>query len=204
MSVAGRRFVVRMSCQNSRLVAAETSSRRNERILTKTHFTLRFRSSEIGAFADAYEYGQSDVEIRKLAVRPRERGYYTKAEFLRVCYWKSRRTQPLCASNAARHVEVITRAALTSALERVRIETVLTLRGVSWPTASVLLHFGHADEYPILDYRALWSLGYDKPPPYTFEFWAQYVSFCRALAKRSGVSVRTLDRALWQYSKAHQ
>lgn len=70
----------------------------------------------------------------------------------------------------------------------------MTLRGVSWPTASVLLHFGHHDEYPILDYRALWWLGYDKPPPYTFEFWSAYVSFCRTLAKRLSVSVRTLDR----------
>lgn len=39
-----------------------------------------------------------------------------------------------------------------------------TINGVSWPMASVLLHFGHADRYPILDFRALWSLEVDTPP----------------------------------------
>ncbi len=33
------------------------------------------------------------------------------------------------------------------------------LDGVEWPTASTILHFCGARPYPILDYRALWSLG---------------------------------------------
>ena len=120
-----------------------------------------------------------------------------------ACYWKSPRTQTWCASNDAGTVEIITRAALTSVDERVPIETLTTLNGVSWPTASVLLHFGHRDQYPILDYRALWSLGV-APPPYSFSVWRPYVEFCRALAKKCGVSVRTLDKALWQYSSENQ
>jgi hypothetical protein len=66
------------------------------------------------------------------------------------------------------------------------------------------LHFGHTDQYPILDYRALWSLAVDPPPPYSFSIWWRYVEFCRTLAKKCDVSVRTLDKALWQYSNENQ
>ena len=36
---------------------------------------------------------------------------------------------------------------------------------------------------------------------YTIPFWLEYVDVCRALARDHGVSLRTLDKALWQYSK---
>jgi hypothetical protein len=132
------------------------------------------------------------------------RGYYEKREFLQVCDWKSHRIGPLCQSNSRRDVEVVTRAALSSPDERVRIETLTVRRGVNWPTAFALLHFGHPQPYPVIDFRALWSLGITKPPPYTFEFWSSYVEYCRRQANEAGVSVRDLDRALWQYSKVNQ
>ncbi len=75
---------------------------------------------------------------------------------------------------------------------------------VAWPTASTILHFCDARPYPILDYRALWSLGYAKPPKYTMEFWLEYLEFTRELAGRLGLPIRTVDKALWQYSKEKQ
>ena len=38
----------------------------------------------------------------------------------------------------------------------------------------------------------------------SFEFWWAYVDCCRALAKKAGVSVRDLDKALWAFSEANQ
>ncbi len=64
----------------------------------------------------------------------------------------------------------------------------------------MLLHFGHGDPYPILDFRALASLGVEQPSSYTFKFWWSFVLACRELAERHQVDMRTLDRALWQYS----
>ena len=98
----------------------------------------------------------------------------------------------------------ISQIALSTGDEQLRIEIWTLLYGVNWPTASALLHWLHIEEYPILDFRALWSLGYEKPPPYDFAFWKDYFLYCRALAKQCGVSVRTLDRALWQYSDTNQ
>jgi hypothetical protein len=36
------------------------------------------------------------------------------------------------------------------------------------------------------------------------EFWLAYVAFTRALAARLALPIRTVDKALWQYSKERQ
>ena len=68
-----------------------------------------------------------------------------------------------------------------------------------WPMASVILHFFHRENYPILDYRALWSVSLKAQLQYDFAFWWDYVQFCRDVAQRNEVTMRMLDRALWQY-----
>jgi hypothetical protein len=78
------------------------------------------------------------------------------------------------------------------------------LTGVKWPTASVFLHFALPDCYPILDFRALWSLKTEVPAQYSFRFWSSYADFCRKLLAQAGVSMRVLDQALWKYSEIHQ
>ena len=78
------------------------------------------------------------------------------------------------------------------------------LDGVEWPTASALLHFCDIRPYPILDYRALWSLGYTKTPHYTMKFWLKYLTYVRELAEHLKQDIWTIDRALWQHSKERQ
>jgi hypothetical protein len=77
----------------------------------------------------------------------------------------------------------------------------LELEGVGVPTASTLLYFAFPDDYPILDVRALESLGVKARSQYPVSFWLGYLAACRQIARDAGVSVRTLDKALWQYSK---
>jgi len=101
-------------------------------------------------------------------------------------------------------VKEVTRAALGSKDERFKIQALRLLEGVEWPTASVILHFCDRGRYPILDVRALWSAGLDASPCYGFKFWMEYTDFMRGLAADAGVSMRTLDKALWQYSKVKQ
>jgi hypothetical protein len=122
----------------------------------------------------------------------------------RFSHWKSPRTQPRCRANSADFIRDVTHCALNTPSERLRIEVLTLLSGVSWPTASVILHFFHRDRYPILDFRALWSLHCEVPKQYDFRFWQEFTEFCRGLAEQTGASMRTLDRALWQYSKEKQ
>ena len=65
----------------------------------------------------------------------------------------------------------------------------------------MLLHLSYPDRYPILDKRALLALGVRPPAAYSFRFWQQYVAACRRLAEQAKVEGRTLDQALWQWSK---
>ncbi|HEX7076936.1 MAG TPA: hypothetical protein VF363_00805 [Candidatus Eisenbacteria bacterium] len=149
--------------------------------------------------ADASEDGLAALRPLVLA-----RGHLTRPEFLTLCAWKSPRSKPRCRENSTAAIHTLTRAALAASDEALKIDLLRLLRGVEWPTASVILHFCDARPYPILDVRALWSLGYAKPPRYTMQFWLAYVDYTRGLAERLGLSMRTLDKALWQYSKERQ
>ncbi len=166
-------------------------------------FSLKFPKAEISIWSERYSFA-SEPEAENIVQSARGQQFLTLAQFERFCYWKSPRIHSRCGSNDADYVEKITHIALTTPHERLRIEILTLLHGVGWPMASVILHWCHPDPYPLLDFRALWSLGFDKPPRYKFEFWWAYTQFCRQLALEANVSMRTLDRALWQYSKEHQ
>jgi hypothetical protein len=151
-----------------------------------------------------YAYPGEEEIVNELSPRARSRGSLTRAEFLTLCRWKTPRSQPRCATNTSARVREATQIALATEDERAKLYILRTLAGVGWPTASVILHFCDARPYPILDYRALWSLGFARPPTYTFEFWWAYTGFVRRLKQSTGHDMRTIDRALWQYSKVHQ
>lgn len=165
---------------------------------------LKFEISKIGDFASRYQYPISEREL--LALKPviNARGHLTKRELAQVAYWKAPRSSGHVKKNTDQYIEEVTRFSFGSICERARIESLTLLDGVSWPTASVILHLFHPDPYPILDFRALWSVSLDTPSRYHFGFWWPYVEFCRSLAEGTGVDMRTLDKALWQYSKDSQ
>jgi len=145
--------------------------------------------------------GSDDPSRLAVGVAARERGYYTREEFLQVCAWKTVRSRPKVAANTEAAVIEATGRALAADDEATRIAALLELEGVGVPTASTLLYFAFPDEYPILDVRALESLGVKPRSTYPVSFWLEYLGACRELARRAGVSVRTLDKALWQHSK---
>lgn len=168
-------------------------------------FKLRFEAALISELAERYADPAESQVADIIGPNAKERGYFTKDEFQGLCRWKTLRSQSRVKSNPAAFIEETTRIALDSPFEELRIGMLTLLRGVSWPTASAVLHFAHRDPYPVLDFRALWSLGIDtRPQFYTFNYWWGYTEYCRELAHRHGVAMRILDRALWQYSKENQ
>jgi hypothetical protein len=118
-----------------------------------------------------------------------------------VCSWKTVRSRPKVAANTEAAVVDATGRALVAVDEETRIAALLELEGVGVPTASTLLYFAFPDDYPILDVRALESLGVRPRSTYPVSFWLDYLEACRRLARDAGVSIRTLDKALWQHSK---
>ena len=168
-------------------------------------FSLRFPERDLSRWASRVPDREKDDRLAGgIRAAVGERGYLTRPEFLEICAWKTPRTKPHCAKNPEHVIRTLTRAAFASGDESLKMELLRLLQGVEWPTASTILHFCDERPYPILDVRAVWSLGFVKPPPYTLEFWLAYVSFTRGLAERSGLSIRAVDQALWQYSKERQ
>lgn len=165
---------------------------------------LKFNQSQIQELAERYNYPLSELDLMRLKKTILSRGYLTKNDLKRVAFWKAPRSSGNADKNPEHYVEEVTGFALDTQSERARIESLTILDGVGWPTASVILHLFHRDPYPILDFRTLWSLSLYVPTQYTFNFWWPYVDFCRGLATEADVDMRTLDRALWQYSRENQ
>jgi len=168
------------------------------------HARLRFCKSNINEISARYSYQNNEDLLISLKATILQRGHLLQKELYQVARWKSPRSAEHTKRNDPKFVEEITKFAFHTFNEQARIETLTLLKGVSWPTASVILHLFHVDPYPIVDYRALWSLSLEVPSPYTFSFWWRYVEICRELSVQSQADMRTLDRALWQYSKESQ
>ena len=164
------------------------------------NFELRFNKKRLGKYSSRYEY-QTDEILDGIVISAKEKNFLTKDEFLKICAWKTPRSKPKCASNSEEFIKEITHISLTTKSDQLRIEILTLLNGVGWPTASTLLHFCHKEGFPILDFRALDSLGLDKVPTYNYAFWKEYTTYCRYLGKELSLDLRTIDRGLWQYSK---
>ena len=166
-------------------------------------FHLRFPAADIPRWAARYDAPYDDAVV-PVAAAARARGWLTHDELLAFGRWKSARNVPRLRSNDPAYVEAVTAAALSTPHERLRVEVLTLLSGVAWPMASVILHWCHAEPHPILDFRALWSVGLDPLPPYDYPLWQAYTAYCRQLAGGVGGSMRVVDRGLWQYSKEKQ
>ncbi len=170
---------------------------------------LRFDDSKIQYWADRYVPQQTDSmnteDLFKDKWKPliQQRCYIDKEQLRKIAQWKSRRSSHHIEKNDDSYIREITTFSFTTNNERAKIEVLMCLNGVGWPSASTILHFFHNAPYPLLDFRALWSIGIESYK-YSFSFWEKYVDFCRNIANENEVSMRTLDRALWQYSRENQ
>jgi len=164
-------------------------------------FSLQFPIEDVREYAQRFPVDGDDPGLA-LGTAARARGYYTLQEVRSVCRWKTVRSAPLVARNTARRVKAATAVALRESTSEVaRMDALRSLDGVSWPTASVLLHLAYPERYPILDWRALHALGVRGRSSYNQRFWEAYVGEYVRLIELAGVDGRTLDQALWQWSK---
>jgi hypothetical protein len=157
--------------------------------------------AEVRALAERYCYGY-DGEAMAAGARAREGGHFTRYDFLTVCAWKTGRSKSKVEVNDETTIHQATARALADHDERDRMEALLELNGVGIPTASALLCCAHPREYPILDVNALKALAYESQrTTYSVTFWLGYLEACRRFAAACQVDLRTLDKALWQYTR---
>ena len=147
---------------------------------------------------------QADTTVVKLGKKIKQKGFANLNEFKIISDWKSPRIRKHILSNSNETIKVVTKDVLSSTSQLGHIGSLLLLKGVSYPMGSTFLHLCHKQKYPIIDYRALWTLGFDELPKYDINFWLSYVKYTRDLADKYNLDMRTLDRALWGYSKKYQ
>jgi hypothetical protein len=167
------------------------------------HPALRIPPKSIRLYRDRYDY-EADPKLEHIKSAARKQRYLTRSQLHEVALWKSRRRAALVNDNEESFVREITGFAFRAKHETSRIGSLVLLDGVQYPTASVVLHFCVDESYPILDFRAIWSLGLERPSFYSPRYWVEYTQICRAIAAKHRLSVRELDMALWQYSREHQ
>ena len=146
----------------------------------------------------------TDESIEKIQGEVKKNGCLTKSDLKTLARWKvptGRNTLKRVNLNSPAWIEEVTRVALLpKTSKRDRIETLRCLKGVDWAVASAILHWFHQECYPIWDERALRTV--KSPRSRSHKNWEAYVSFCRCQAAKNNVSMRTLDRALWQYDES--
>lgn len=145
--------------------------------------------------------GERRLKVRLARRRARGTLYLTRGELCWIGEWKSPRIRPQIARNIEPGVRGLTEAAFLIRDEGRRLRVLLSLPGVGVAVASVILHFADPARYPIYDVRvraALRRAGVRRRFPPTPDGWQAYTRALRGLAARHRVSLRTLDKALWQ------
>jgi hypothetical protein len=145
--------------------------------------------------------GERRLKARLARRRARGRLYLTRTELRWVGEWKSPRIRPQIARNTEAGVRGVTEAAFLIRDEARRLRVLLALPGVGVAVASVILHFADPARYPIYDVRvraALRRTGHRRRFPPTPAGWQAYARTLREIAARHRVSLRTLDKALWE------
>jgi hypothetical protein len=141
----------------------------------------------------------------------RARGAFTRAEFRRMCRWKSPRARLLWEANSAARVTAVSRAVLATRSERRRMELLTGLRGVGVPMASAILTLIDPRRYGVLDIRA-WQLLFAirsvavnrRGQGFTLAQWEQYLAALRHHARRLGVTARTIEYTLFECHRRFQ
>ncbi len=155
------------------------------------------RYCELPSYEAGVTNGQADEKIERRFQTIRNRGHMVPEDLRLIARWKypGRALVDLVGKNTPTEVEEISRASFSAETGRLRIGALLALHGVGWPMASVILHFACPDRYPMLDKRVMRVIG--SPAAYSFDRWVEYTALCRKASRCLGVSMRTLDRALW-------
>lgn len=180
------------------------------------HFELQTAESELQSLANEYWQTADDRD------KQRERaafeagasvryGEYTLQNLETIVRWKSERAVLVLISNSEEKIrKALAVAAIPETPLKDAVAALTALRGIDLPLASAILTAIFPERYTVMDYRDLDTLG---QPRHDIAFYEQYLEFCRQLAGHASLQpqqdlpaptpLRSLERALWQWSKIH-
>ena len=141
----------------------------------------------------------------------KRQGYFNRSEFLAMCSWKSPRPRHLYESNSSAKIRRVSIDLFAAKCERQRVELLTSLKGVGVPTASAILTLTDPQDYGVIDIR-VWQLlhrcGAVRTRPsgagFTCENWLEFLERLRDWAREFDVTVRDVERALFDYHRDNQ
>jgi hypothetical protein len=141
----------------------------------------------------------------------RGRGSFTRAEFCRMCHWKSPRARHLWSANSSARIRAVSQQVLATRSERRRMELLTSLKGVGVPMGSAILTLLDPRRYGVLDIRA-WQLLFAirsvttnrRGQGFTIAQWEQYLTALRHHARRLRTTPRTIEYTLFQVHRKFQ
>ena len=173
------------------------------------------KKDEILYWATLYTKEQSEKRqreeevVRKFKDIVDEEGYLPKHELMEMAHWKDPQfaRSNIKKGNLSERIEAVTREAFRPGDDWEKLKKLMGyydgICGVGQSIASTILHLYDPERYPIFDPHALYSIRINKEEVEgDKEFWKKYVDFCQAKAKCHDVCMRTLDRALYKFSKS--
>lgn len=164
-------------------------------------FNLSFDPKEIPIYAARYSFEEDKVALA--AGRKIFTGDYNRENLRAIFRWKTKgRGIGRIKRNSDNEIADALGLAVQAKTERAAVAVLVGLYGVDVPVASAILTAIYPKRFTIIDFRALQALGTDSSNR-SIDFYLEYLTFCRALAVKHGVSLRDLDRALWQWSREH-
>ena len=140
----------------------------------------------------------------------REVGFFTRSEFLRMCKWKEQRERRRqnWISNTEDEVQLLSARALGALDEARRILHLCRLRGVGIPVASAFLMLVDPENYGVIDIRVWQLLALYNEVDYDLDgqglqllHWLDYLDKIRLWAGEFNVSVRAIERTLFQHHR---
>lgn len=175
---------------------------------------LRFCESQIEELEKAYVDDQKAkkyskiraLENRLIALQStvQDQGYMNFCQLRILAEWKLPRALRHIDNNniddkSRAFVKMITKQAFEAKPDWAKLMTLTALPGVGQSVASAILHLFDKADYPIMDINAEWSVGFKWDSGEIYPLWQKYVDYCREIANRRDIKMRTLDRALWKF-----
>ena len=180
------------------------------------YFQLQPPETELQQLADEYwqKAGEKEHELEKAAFEAGEairNGDFSLTNLEAIVRWKSERVVHYLIGNSNEKIKrALSIAASPETSTDAAVKALLELHGVDLPVASAILAAIFPERYTVLDFRALEALGHAR---HDVRFYEEYLAFCNRLAESNIVKpqsdlpaptpLRTLDRALWEWSRNH-
>jgi hypothetical protein len=174
-------------------------------------FTLKPTDSEVPDLIRRYQ-GELDADCLAAGIRIRN-GDFSKENLRAIYRWKMQsysylgQERKYFDKNSDESVANVLQAAIDAIDKHGDTERAFrelqSLKGIGLPVASAILTAVFPERFTVIDVMALRALGVPEGTPLSVPLYERYLTFCWQHANRLGISLRDMDRALWQWGSDH-